>query len=378
MNLQEYQSRELFKKFGIPVVDGSVASSVEEALKIAETLGYSVVVKAQVLTGGRGKSGGVKIANNEEELKEKVSKILSMEIKGLKVNKVLIAKAVQIKKEFYVGFTVDRSSKRNVLIVSSEGGVEIEEVAKNDPEKILKVSLDPLLGMFSYQAKNASMFLTPNKDVASKISTILEQLFRLYISIDANLVEINPLALLSDGSVVALDAKIVVDDNALFRHPEIETMRELTEEEKLEIEAKSKGFTYIKLNGSIGCLVNGAGLAMATMDLVKLLGGSPANFLDIGGSSNPEKVASAIEMILRDKNVKAILINIFGGITRCDDVANGLLEAIKKVKVEIPIVVRLTGTNEDIAKKILENTPLIYVDSMVDGVSKVVELVNRG
>ncbi len=378
MNLQEYQSRELFKKFGIPVVDGSVASSVEEALKIAETLGYSVVVKAQVLTGGRGKSGGVKIANNEEELKEKVSKILSMEIKGLKVNKVLIAKAVQIKKEFYVGFTVDRSSKRNVLIVSSEGGVEIEEVAKNDPEKILKVSLDPLLGMFSYQAKNASMFLTPNKDVISKISTILEQLFRLYISIDANLVEINPLALLSDGSVVALDAKIVVDDNALFRHPEIETMRELTEEEKLEIEAKSKGFTYIKLNGSIGCLVNGAGLAMATMDLVKLLGGSPANFLDIGGSSNPEKVASAIEMILRDKNVKAILINIFGGITRCDDVANGLLEAIKKVKVEIPIVVRLTGTNEDIAKKILENTPLIYVDSMVDGVSKVVELVNRG
>lgn len=378
MNLQEYQSRELFKKFGIPVVDGSVASSVEEALKIAETLGYPVVVKAQVLTGGRGKSGGVKLANNEEELKEKASKILSMEIKGLKVNKVLIAKAVQIKKEFYVGFTVDRSSKRNVLIVSYEGGVEIEEVAKSDPEKILKVSLDPLLGMFSYQAKNASMFLTPDKDVASKISTILEQLFRLYISIDANLVEINPLALLSDGSVIALDAKIVVDDNALFRHPEIEAMRELTEEEKLEIEAKSKGFTYIKLNGSIGCLVNGAGLAMATMDLVKLFGGSPANFLDIGGSSNPEKVANAIEMILRDKNVKAILINIFGGITRCDDVANGLLEAIKKVKVEIPIVVRLTGTNEDIAKKILENTPLIYVDSMVDGVSKVVELANRG
>lgn len=378
MNLQEYQSRELFKKFGIPVVDGSVASSMEEALSIAKILGYPVVVKAQVLAGGRGKSGGVKIASNEEELKEKTSKILSMEIKGLKVNKVLIAKAVQIKKEFYVGFTVDRSSKRNVLIVSNEGGVEIEEVAKNDPEKILKMPLDPLLGMFSYQAKNASMFLTSDKDVASKISTILEQLFRLYVSIDANLVEINPLALVSDGSVIALDAKIVVDDNALFRHPEIEAMRELTEEEKLEIEAKSKGFTYIKLNGSIGCLVNGAGLAMATMDLVKLFGGSPANFLDIGGSSNPEKVASAIEMILRDKNVKAILINIFGGITRCDDVANGLLEAIKKVKVEIPIVVRLTGTNEDIAKKILENTPLIYVDSMVDGVSKVVELANRG
>ncbi|MEF3244604.1 MAG: ADP-forming succinate--CoA ligase subunit beta [Caldisericaceae bacterium] len=378
MNLQEYQSRELFKKFGIPVVDGSVASSMEEALSIAKILGYPVVVKAQVLAGGRGKSGGVKIASNEEELKEKTSNILSMEIKGLKVNKVLIAKAVQIKKEFYVGFTVDRSSKRNVLIVSNEGGVEIEEVAKNDPEKILKMPLDPLLGMFSYQAKNASMFLTSDRDVASKISTILEQLFRLYVSIDANLVEINPLALVSDGSVIALDAKIVVDDNALFRHPEIEAMRELTEEEKLEIEAKSKGFTYIKLNGSIGCLVNGAGLAMATMDLVKLFGGSPANFLDIGGSSNPEKVASAIEMILRDKNVKAILINIFGGITRCDDVANGLLDAIKKVKVEIPIVVRLTGTNEDIAKKILENTPLIYVDSMVDGVSKVVELANRG
>jgi succinyl-CoA synthetase beta subunit len=376
MNLQEYQSREFFKEFGIPVVEGAVASNREEALEIAKKIGLPVVLKAQVLVGGRGKAGGVKVAKTEEEVLKLADEILTMEIKGLKVKKLLVAKAVNILREFYVGFTVDRVSKRNVLIVSNAGGVDIEEVAKNTPEKIFKIYIDPIMGLFSYEAKKASQRLTEDMNIAPKIADIIEKLYKVYISLDGNLAEINPLAVVEGNNVLALDSKIVIDDNALFRHPELEALREPTEEEKLELEAKSKGFTYIKLNGNIGCLVNGAGLAMATMDLIKLFGGDPANFLDIGGSSSPEKVASAIEMITRDKNVKAILINIFGGITRCDDVANGLLKALDMTKVDVPIVVRLTGTNEDKAREILKDTPLIYTDSMVDGVTKVVELAN--
>ncbi|BAL81146.1 ADP-forming succinate--CoA ligase subunit beta [Caldisericum exile] len=376
MNLQEYQSREFFERFGIQVVVGDVASNPEEALGIAKKIGLPVVLKAQVLVGGRGKAGGVKVAKTEEDVLKLAGEILSMEIKGLKVRKLLVAKAVNIVKEFYVGFTVDRGSKKNVLIVSEAGGVDIEEVAKNTPEKIYKIYIDPIMGLFSYEAKKASLLLTRDMNIAPKIADIIERLYKVYISLDANLAEINPLAVVDNSVVLALDAKIVIDDNAMFRHPELEDLREPTEEEKLELEAKSKGFTYIKLNGNIGCLVNGAGLAMATMDLIKLFGGEPANFLDIGGSSSPDKVANAIEMITRDKNVKAILINIFGGITRCDDVANGLLKALDMTKVDVPIVVRLTGTNEDKAKEILKDTPLIYTDSMVEGVKKVVEVAN--
>ena len=378
MNLQEYQSKELFRKVGIPVVEGKVAETPEEAVAAAREIGFPVVIKAQVLTGGRGKAGGVKLANDEAETIEITKDILSMEIKGLKVNKVLVAKAVKVMKEFYVGFTVDRTKKRNVLIVSPEGGMEIEEVAKANPEKILKIEIDPLLGLFSFQAKKAALFLTNNQNVANQFSDIIEKLYKLYVDLDSNLTEINPLAIIEGDNVLALDAKVSVDDNALFKHPDIEKLREPTEEEKVELEAKSKGFTYIKLNGNIGCLVNGAGLAMATMDLIKLFGGNPANFLDIGGSSSPEKVANAIRLIVSDKNVKAILINIFGGITRCDDVARGLLEALQTVKVDVPIVVRLTGTNEDRAKEILKDTPLIYVDTMSEGVKKAVELATRG
>ena len=378
MNLQEYQSKELFRKVGIPVVEGKVAETPEEAVAAAREIGFPVVIKAQVLTGGRGKAGGVKLANDEAETIEKTKDILSMEIKGLKVNKVLVTKAVKVMKEFYVGFTVDRTKKRNVLIVSPEGGMEIEEVAKTNPEKILKTEINPLLGLFSFQAKKAALFLTNNQNVANQFSDIIEKLYKLYVDLDSNLTEINPLAIIEGGNVLALDAKVSVDDNALFKHPDIEKLREPTEEEKVELEAKSKGFTYIKLNGNIGCLVNGAGLAMATMDLIKLFGGNPANFLDIGGSSSPEKVANAIRLIVSDKNVKAILINIFGGITRCDDVARGLLEALQTVKVDVPIVVRLTGTNEDMAKEILKDTPLIYVDTMSEGVKKAVELATRG
>lgn len=375
MNLQEYQSREFFKKFGIPVVTGEVASTPEEALSVAKRIGLPVVLKVQVLVGGRGKAGGVKVAKTEDDVVKIANELLSMEIKGLKVKKLLVAKAVNILKEFYVGFTVDRSSKRNVLIVSDAGGVDIEEVAKNSPQKIFKIYVDPIMGLFSYEAKKASIHLNKDVNIAPKIADTIEKLYKVYISLDANLAEINPLAVVEGNEVLALDAKVSVDDNAMFRHPELEGLYEPSEEEKLELEAKSKGFTYIKLNGNIGCLVNGAGLAMATMDLIKLFGGVPANFLDIGGSSSPEKVASAIEMITRDKNVKAILINIFGGITRCDDVANGLLKALEMTKVNVPIVVRLTGTNEDKAREILKDTPLIYTDSMVDGVKKVVELV---
>lgn len=378
MNLQEYQSKELFRKVGIPVVEGKVAETPEEAVAAAREIGFPVVIKAQVLTGGRGKAGGVKLANDEAETIEITKDILSMEIKGLKVNKVLVTKAVKVMKEFYVGFTVDRTKKRNVLIVSPEGGMEIEEVAKANPEKILKIEIDPLLGLFSFQAKKAALFLTNNQNVANQFSDIIEKLYKLYVDLDSNLTEINPLAIIEGDNVLALDAKVSVDDNALFKHPDIEKLREPTEEEKVELEAKSKGFTYIKLNGNIGCLVNGAGLAMATMDLIKLFGGNPANFLDIGGSSSPEKVANAIRLIVSDKNVKAILINIFGGITRCDDVARGLLEALQTVKVDVPIVVRLTGTNEDMAKEILKDTPLIYVDTMSEGVKKAVELATRG
>lgn len=377
MNLQEYQSREFFKKFGIPVVDGDVANTPEETLEIAKKIGFPVVVKAQVLVGGRGKAGGVKVARSEDEVLSISREILSMEIKGLKVKRVLVANAVKILKEFYVGFTVDRANKRNVLIVSDAGGVDIEEVAKTAPEKILKIDIDPIMGLFSYQAKKASIYLTKDTTIGPKIADIIEKLYKVYVSLDSNLAEINPLAIVEGNDVLALDAKVVVDDNAIFKHPELEALREPTEEERLEIEAKSKGFTYIKLNGNIGCLVNGAGLAMATMDLIKLFGGEPANFLDIGGSSSQDKVASAIEMITRDKNVKAILINIFGGITRCDDVANGLLKALEITKVNVPIVVRLTGTNEDKAREILKGTPLIYTDSMIDGVKKVVELVKE-
>ena len=378
MNLQEYQSKELFRKVGIPVVEGKVAETPEEAVAAAREIGFPVVIKAQVLTGGRGKAGGVKLANDEAETIEKTKDILSMEIKGLKVNKVLVTKAVKVMKEFYVGFTVDRTKKRNVLIVSPEGGMEIEEVAKTNPEKILKTEINPLLGLFSFQAKKAALFLTEDQNVANQFSDIIEKLYKLYVDLDSNLTEINPLAIIEGGNVLALDAKVSVDDNALFKHPDIEKLREPTEEEKVELEAKSKGFTYIKLNGNIGCLVNGAGLAMATMDLIKLFGGNPANFLDIGGSSSPEKVANAIRLIVSDKNVKAILINIFGGITRCDDVARGLLEALKTVQVSVPIVVRLTGTNEDKAKEILKDTPFIYVDTMSEGVKKAVELAMRG
>ena len=378
MNLQEYQSKELFRKVGIPVVEGKVAETPEEAVAAAREIGFPVVIKAQVLTGGRGKAGGVKLANDEAETIEITKDILSMEIKGLRVNKVLVAKAVKVMKEFYVGFTVDRTKKRNVLIVSPEGGMEIEEVAKANPEKILKIEIDPLLGLFSFQAKKAALFLTNNQNIANQFSDIIEKLYKLYVDLDSNLTEINPLAIIEGDNVLALDAKVSVDDNALFKHPDIEKLREPTEEEKVELEAKSKGFTYIKLNGNIGCLVNGAGLAMATMDLIKLFGGNPANFLDIGGSSSPEKVANAIRLIVSDKNVKAILINIFGGITRCDDVARGLLEALKTVQVSVPIVVRLTGTNEDRAKEILKDTPLIYVDTMSEGVKKAVELATRG
>ncbi len=376
MNLYEYQSEEIFKKFNIPTLQGKVALTPDEALRIAQEINAPVVIKAQVLTGGRGKAGGVKFAKTPEEAFEKSKEIIGMEIKGHKVNKVLVVKASNIIKELYIGITIDRKLKKPVVLASSEGGMEIEEIAKTKPSAIVRYPFDLVFGLRPFEARRIAFNFVEDRVMALKISPIIENLAKCFIAVDANLAEINPLALTEDGSVVALDAKIVIDDNALFRHPEIEALREPTEEEVIELDAKAKGFSYVKLNGNIGCLVNGAGLAMATMDMIKLFGGEPANFLDIGGSSNPEKVLNAILLVTKDPNVKAILINIFGGITRCDDVANGLLRALESVDVRVPIVIRLSGTNEEKAKEILANTPLIYFDSMIDAVKNVVEVAN--
>lgn len=376
MNLYEYQSEEIFSKFGIPTLKGKLAKTPEEAKSFAEEIGLPVVIKAQVLTGGRGKAGGVKVAKTLEEVYDKAKEILGMEIKGLKVDKILIVKASRIAKEFYIGVTVDRKQKMPVVLASSEGGMDIEEVAKNNPSKIIKYSFNPIHGLRPFEARKIAFMLLERNNLAVKVAPIIEKLVRCFLSVDANLAEINPFSMTEEGDFVALDGKIVIDDNAMFRHPEIEVLREPTEEEKVELEAKAKGFSYIKLNGNIGCLVNGAGLAMATMDMIKLYGGEPANFLDIGGSSNPEKVLNAILLLTRDPKVKGILINIFGGITRCDDVAIGLLKAMESVKIEIPIVIRLSGTNEDKAREILKNSSLIYSTSMLDAVQKIINLVH--
>lgn len=374
MNLYEYQSEEIFGKFGIPVLQGKVTSSPDEAVLISKEIGFPVVIKAQVLTGGRGKAGGVKLASSPEEAYEKARQILGMEIKGYAVKKVLVVKASKIKQEFYAGVTVDRKLKKPVFLASSEGGMDIEEIARTKPEAIIKYPFSAVSGLKPFEARKVAFKLVrDSSEIALKVAEVIEKLSKCFLSIDASLAEINPLALTNDG-VLALDGKIVIDDNALFRQKEIESLREPTEEEMVEIEAKEKGFSYIKLSGSIGCLVNGAGLAMATMDMIKLFGGEPANFLDIGGSSNPEKVLNAILLVTKDPSVKAILINIFGGITRCDDVARGLIEALKRVEIKIPIVIRLSGTNEDKAKEILSGTSLIYADSMLDAVKRAVEI----
>ena len=378
MKIHEYQAKEIFSKFGVPVPPGDVAETPEQAYSIAKRIADKLVVKAQVLVGGRGKAGGVKLADSPEKAKEIASEILGMDIKGLRVEKVLVAQAVDIKEEYYLGIILDRRSQKPVVMASAAGGVDIEEVARNTPEKIFKMTIEDVqIGLMPHQARWLCLKIFKTKSQALKASRILMSLYRAFMSSDASLAEINPLVVTTSGDVLAIDAKMNVDDNGLYRHKEIEEMRDLKAEDPREAEAREKDLSYIKLDGSIGCVVNGAGLAMATMDLVKKYGGEPANFLDIGGSSSPEKVENAVRILMTDENVKAVYFNIFGGITRCDDVANGILVALDKMDIDVPIIIRLTGTNENEGRKILEKTDLIPAASMAEGAKKAIELAGK-
>ena len=377
MKIHEYQAKELFLAEGMPVPPGEVVTTPEEAEAVAAKIGKPVVVKAQVLVGGRGKAGGVKLAQTPEEAKAKATEILGMDIKGELVEKVLVTEAVDIAKEIYVGIILDRATQKPLIMTSSEGGVEIEVVAKEKPEAIHRLTVDPLQGVLPFQARNIAAKLHDDFKVVRQIASIIQQLYQAYVNVDASLAEINPLIVDKDGKVLAIDAKVNIDDSALFRHKSIEEMRDISAEEPGEVKARDAGLSFVKLEGNVGCIVNGAGLAMATMDLVKTYGGQPANFLDIGGSSNPEKVVAAMNIILSDKNVKSILFNIFGGITRCDDVARGLVTAFDQMKLEVPIVVRLTGTNEKEAREILGGlTSLHTAETMDDAVKKAIELAS--
>ena len=377
MNLHEYQGRALFVAAGIPMPDGGVASTPAEAEAIAKRLGGTVVVKAQVHTGGRGKAGGVKLGKDAAEAKAHATNILGMKIKDLTVYKVLVVPAAEIATEAYCGIIMDRESQRPVFMVSPAGGIDIEEVAEKTPEKIMKLPVDPRFGLLPHQAMTLGLFLYSDIAKARAAAAIMHQLYKVFVENDASLTEINPLVTTPDGKVLALDAKVSIDDNALDRHPDLAAMRDETAEEPSEVLARKANLTFIKLDGNVGCVVNGAGLAMATMDLVKYYGGEPANFLDIGGSSNPEKVVNALKIITADPAVKGILFNIFGGITRTDDVANGIKTALATFPVKVPIVVRLTGTNEAEAVKILEGIGITALKDMDEAVSKVVKLVKE-
>jgi succinyl-CoA synthetase beta subunit len=375
MKIHEYQAKEIFANYGLPVDKSSVCRTVDDAVKAYEQLDVQkVIVKAQVHTGGRGKAGGVKLASDEIELRRHAAAILGMDIKGFTVDRILIGEAVDIDKEYYVSYVIDRSSKSTILMLSKEGGMDIEEVARTAPEKIHKFVIDPSIGIPDYLAREAAFKLFNDIKLVRQAAVIFQKLYKLFVESDASLAEINPLVLTREGRIMAIDAKMTFDDNALYRHPKIAALNEPTEEEKKEQSAKSKGFSYVHLGGEIGCMVNGAGLAMATMDMIKLYGGNPANFLDIGGSSNPTKVIEAMKLLLSDKNVKVVLINIFGGITRCDDVASGLLEAFRQIKTEIPIVIRLTGTNEKEGRAMLQGTPFHVAGTMGEATEKAVAL----
>lgn len=372
MNLHEYQARALLRAAGIPVPPGEVASTPEAVEQIAASLGGRVVVKAQVHAGGRGKAGGVKLAADPAEAGAHARRILGMRIKGLEVRQVLVVPAAEIASEAYVGIIVDRKSQRPVIMVSPAGGIDIEEVAARTPEKIFRETIDPRYGLLAHQAMGLAFRLYRDIGHVRQAAGIMQQLYRAFLDAGASLVEINPLVVTLEGQVVALDAKLVVDDNELERRPQIAALRDVEAEDPREVEAREAGLSYIKLDGNVGCCVNGAGLAMATMDLVKYYGGEPANFLDIGGSSNPQKVVVALRIITADPNVRAILFNIFGGITRCDDVANGIVEATRRMPLDRPLVIRLTGTNEDLAVRILKDAGFEALTDMDQAVAEAV------
>jgi succinyl-CoA synthetase beta subunit len=372
MKIHEFQAKEILARYGIPVPRGAVTSSPTEAREIAKSYGVPVMVKAQVLVGGRGKAGGVRYAATPEKAEELAEQILAMTIKDIHVRRVLITEAANIAKEIYLGAILDRAAKRVVIMGSAAGGVEIEEVARTTPELIVRREADPFLGFPDYRAREMAFALGLPTTLVRDFVRIARGLYQAFIDVDASLAEINPLAMTTSGQLMALDAKIILDDNALFRHKDLEVLRDTFEEDHYEREARENDLSYVKLDGTVGCMVNGAGLAMATMDMIKLYGGMPANFLDIGGGARAEKVAAALRIILSDKNVKSVLFNIFGGITRCDEVARGILAALKEVPTTVPMVARLVGTNEEEGRRILADARLITATSLAEAAQKAV------
>ena len=378
MNLHEYQAKELLRAAGVPIPPGEIATTPEQAEAIARRYGAAVMVKAQVHAGGRGKAGGVKFCATPEAAKEKAAAILGMTIKDLTVEKVLVTVAADIGSEAYVGIIVDRATKKPVFMVSAAGGIDIEEVAASTPELILYHPVDTRYGLLSFEAMRMGFFLFKDVKLARQAAKIMQQLYTAFMNAGCSLAEINPLVLTPTGELIAVDGKMVIDDNELDRRPDIAALRDESSEAPSEVDARNSNLTFIKLDGNVGCIVNGAGLAMATMDLVKHYGGDPANFLDIGGSSNPEKVVNALRIITSDPNVKCILFNIFGGITRTDDVANGIVTATKANPLKVPMVIRLTGTNEEIALKILQDNGFSASNDMDAAVQRAVELATKG
>lgn len=379
MKLHEYQSKQIFAKYGVPIPHGRIATTAGEAKQIAEELGGGrVVIKSQVLVGGRGKAGGIRLAKSPKEAEDLASAILGMTIKGLPVRKVLVDEGVNISKEIYLGITNDRLARKPVLMASAAGGVDIEDVAREEPEKIIKTHIDPLLGLRDYQSRDLAAGIDLPRALWRPFLEVCAGLWKAYQDCDATLAEINPLVITSDSKLMALDGKMLIDDNAMFRHADLNDLRDLDAEAGAEIEARRHGLSYIQLDGQIGCMVNGAGLAMATMDIIKLYGGEPANFLDIGGGASAEKVAAAFRIILSDVNVKAVLINIFGGITRGDEVARGILAAMAEVKPKVPMVVRLVGTNAEEGRLLLADAQMGTADTLVDAAQKAVALARGG
>ena len=372
MKLHEYQSKRILAAYGVPIPNGDIASTPAEAKVIAEGIGKPVVIKSQVLVGGRGKAGGIKLAQTPDEAEQVAGQILGMDIKGLTVQKVLVDEAADIRAEIYLGAVLDRNARQVAIMASSEGGVEIEQVAAQTPEKIITVHVHPLLGMQGYQARQLAYGIGLSREHIPVFTKIAQSLYRAFVESDASLAEINPLIINGENRLEAVDGKILLDDSALPRHAQLAAMRDPDEDSSTETEAREAGLSYIDLDGEIGCMVNGAGLAMATMDIIKLYGGNPANFLDIGGGAGADKVLAALRIILRDTRVKAVLINIFGGITRCDEVANGIVEAITSLHVQVPIVVRMVGVNEDEARQILADSNLPSANRLSEAVQMAV------
>ncbi len=377
MKLHEYYSKRRFSEYGIPIPKGEIAETPQEAQRIAEKLGGPVVVKSQVLVGGRGKAGGIKVAQDPKEAYQHAEDILKLTINGLPVRKVLVDEAADIKDEIYLGITNDRAARKPVIMASAEGGIDIEEVAHKTPEKIIKCHIDPLMGLQSYQSRDLAAGIDLARDQWRAFGKIAHGLWQAYIGSDATLAEINPLVVTGEGQLLAVDGKMVLDDNALFRHPDLEEYRDLDVDKEAEIQAREHGLSFIKLGGNIGCMVNGAGLAMTTMDIIKLFGGEPANFLDIGGGASSEKVATALEIILSDSNVEAVLFNIFGGITRCDLVAMGILKALKDVKTDVPMVIRLVGTNAAEGRQLLKDASMETADTLAEAAKMAIAAAKR-